>query len=771
MTFAYLDIVRAAAKKGINSLSAIPAPNNTTTSTASNNTWFDSTLAGPQRRSIFATSNTGFQSAANINGHMALLSALGTNYIPTINSEVTSFSVGDTFIGTSPHYSTHDDITKYCISIVPASLMEDSPFVAVAQTLDTLPPFAGGIQGGLERFNLPNYDATDPSTHPVLVYIPVICPLDYVHKLTNNASIAAMDIGTEDFTKGGTLETWVFAMKWLVDNNNGHSLHDASQFFNHADLNLNVANGPDATALSATCNFNELSTQLPSTATSGYTEVEARIHEAILMTCMKAGVTTSDPDPPTPPRTPTNGFTTQTEQHQNQKNAEKIMKLRLSLVGLDDNGNVVIPELSDRVTGAYKERNMAAATELLRGQFRDWNLTAAPKLLKEYGTAYDFSHDEMYPFFVKAVLDGMFYTDNLRLRPKDVFEEITIFNFLKPKTSTVEYEEVVKEGQKALNMVAMTPDNKNVQITSKGLYAGGHCKTLQHALSAIAGMHGWFLFLLEDGTTMVPRVCNLLRELHDKLSHMGHRRTVESLTEGPNGNPYFITNFLLDAQQALSQHFMFCHNPYVRSIMKSNGDMQPLFDEYTNNVDTVLQNMDVMFTTGKFDGYKECPVLYAILFGKPDANKNVKGGTNGQSPGKGNRNNGEQSPAKKQKKSKNNSSPAPGTGNRGSPNGAPTGPPAKGIIKNVDGSTKVPIIPTSILAMNKAQGNAMRKVCRQFATEGLTCRNVVCPYAHVTYRTFQSNITNVDHQKEFCDFVNNNPDITWAGEELKPIGS
>ena len=98
-------------------------------------------------------------------------------------------------------------------------------------------------------------------------------------------------------------------------------------------------------------------------------------------------------------------------------------------------------------------------------------------------------------------------------------------------------------------------------------------------------------------------------------------------------------------------------------------------------------------------------------------------------------------------------------------------PPAKGIIKNVDGSTKVPIIPTSILAMNKAKGNAMCKVCRQFATEGLTCNNVVCPYAHVMYRTFQSNITNVDHQKEFCDFVNNNPDITWAGEELKPIGS
>jgi len=772
MSSTYINAVKAANEKRIHSISAIPAPtaNNATTLGDVRN-WFRSTTPAAQRLGTLMAPDIGIQSVALSGDNLVLLTGLGTNYMPAVNDDAVDYSVGDSY-NLVPYYSAKADITKYVYTVIPAGLVEDT-FYHPPQTLDTLAPIAAGPPGGLERFNTLNYDATDPDSFPVLVLIPMVCKLGFEHAIKSNSSVTAMDIANEDFIKGTTLEAYITGMKWLVENNGGNSLHHGTDLFDIATVTWVDANVPGTNNLSVTCNFAPFMHQVPIDVANVHETTVKRVQSTIMMACMNGGVMVSDTPPETTPQTVIK-TTTMTESLASERNQGFQTIWSLMLARTDSNGKAIPAELSDTLLKAYKEKNAALSCQSMTSSFRDFIITNLQELLGHRGSSFTMKHDELYPWLVKSILEAKMYADNLRLNPEYVKKDITIFCFLKSILASTEYETIIKGGQTMVEAVSMAPGSNNIPTGSSTLYVNGSCTKIEDALAGLTNLEAFFLLLVKDPKNKVPYIVELIRQCYDLIGNMQSRRSFESMTDGPNGNPFFVGNFLLDVHMTLSQIMMFAFNPEVRELASANGDITPPFEKAMKNAQAVLESVRYAFQTGKLHEMNERPRLFDFLADAPTRHQSTpppkggdsNGGSNNQSPGSGKYNNS--SPAKKQKKDNNRSPTSVATNNNGgSPPTAP-GSTTRGLIKMVNGETKLPTLPTSILGMNPAKGNAMCKLCRLYITEGHSCGKTDCPYTHINSSTFHKRITDLEHQKAFCAFVKDAANYDWVGRELKP---
>ena len=771
----YINAVKAANEKRIHSISAIPAPAVSNGATHGDvRQWFSATLPSAQRLGTLTAPDIGIQSVALSGDNLVLLTGLGTNYIPAVNDDAVDYSVGDSY-NLVPYYSAKADMTKYVYTVIPAGLAEGT-FYHPPQTLDTLAPTATGPPGGLERFNTPNYDANDQDSLPVLVLMPMVCKVGFAHAIKSNSSITAMDIANEDFLKGTTLEAYVTGMKWLMEHNGGNSLHHGTDLFDITAVTWVDANAPGTNNLSASCNFAPYMHQVPINVANVHETTVKRVQATIMMACMNGGLMESDRPPETTPGTVIK-TTTMTESLATERNKGFQTIWSLMLARKDGDGNVVPAELSRTLLLAYKEKNAALSCQSMTSAFRDFIITNLQALLGHRASSFTMKHDELYPWLVKNVLEAKMYADNLRLNPDYVKKDITIFCFLKSILASTEYETIIKGGQTMVEAVSMAPGSTNIPTGSSTLYINGSCHKIEDALAGLTNLEAFFLLLVKDPKNNVPYIVELLRECYDIIGNMQARRSFESMTDGPNGNPFFVGNFLLDVHMTISQVMMFAYNPEVRELADANGDITPAFEKAMTNAQAVLESIRYGFTTGKLHEMNDRPRLFDYLDNAPNRNPSTpppksggnNGGNNNQSPGDGKHNNS--SPAKKQKKDNNRSPTSVASPNSGgSPPTAP-GSTTRGLIKGVNGETKLPTLPTSILGMNPAKGNAMCKLCRLYITEGHSCGKTDCPYTHVNSSTFHKRITDAEHQKVFCDFVNASTNYDWVGREMKPRSS
>jgi hypothetical protein len=548
-------------------------------------------------------------------------------------------------------------------------------------------------------------------------------------------------------------------------------LKTASNFFDVASLNVTVAGGTavDQALLANTCNFSTLVTPFVCNATSGHTAALQRAYDKITVACMQAGISTSEA-PPTPPQQVAEGkFTTQTEQHMNQKAADFKLKNRLILVSLDKDNQVVLPALNPALDACYKEKNAVAACQVMTDAYHDYNMSAIEPVLGMRQGSYDFTEHELYPVFVKAVLEGKYHSDNLRYHPEYIKKSLNIFNFLKPNKTSYEYTQIVQDGQKTMAMVAISPGRNDIAVNSTDLYCGGSHVHVEDVLTALANIEGFLAFLLDPDTLsndVTPVVITFLRHCYERLAKLSHKRMVTSITSGPQPNLYFGVNHLLDIQQGLAQIFKFAHNPSVKILAGNGGDISAAFDKMQVELAAVVNNMDVTFSTGNFTNYLGAPPIIAYLAkvsgGKKHPNDNGKGGGGGAGGGG-------DSPNKqgKEKKIKPNS-PNSVVGGGGNPNGNADQLAKFGMIKHVRDEKTPPVIPVHIQAVNTNKNNTLTKICRNFITVGLKCKHESCSFAHLTTRNFHKHIPDVQHQKDFCEFVNQSTDFTWSKNELKP---
>jgi len=465
------DIAKHANAKGVKTLAEIPAPVNSTVDMGELGNWYNTAVSSPGRYSILTKSTLGLQSIANYRGNLTLLTSFGTDYVESANDEVATFSVGNNWNTTAPYYVQKMDIVKFIVSILPQGLADDTSFTQLDIDLSTIAASteAGMPQGGLERFELTNYDPSDPSTFPKLVYVPLVGKLPYNHKLPSTVNIQSFDVDAEHFNKGGNLEGYIRAMQWTVEHNNGASLHYASRYCNNNDIQPVAEMGQN---LSENCDFHAVAVQLPNDGTGGYDTVTTRIQDAIVLAAQKGGIQSYE-SPPESPERPLN-TTTQTEQRANEKNELKMRKLRLLLVGKDSEGRIVAPELADHVKEAYKESTPVKSAVVLTQAYRDYRFTRVKKILGSRGGSFTLGANRLYPLLVKTLMDVTWYTENLTYNPDTILREITIFAFLKENVQCVSFNETIVHGQKLMNDIEMAPGHTKYDSgpTTRNVYQG-----------------------------------------------------------------------------------------------------------------------------------------------------------------------------------------------------------------------------------------------------------------------------------------------------------
>jgi len=761
------DIAKHANEKGITTLADIPAPLNSTVDTGELSNWYNSAIPSPGRYSTLTKSTLGLQSMAIFNGNLTLLTSFGTDYIETVNDEVTTFSVGNNWHTTAPYYAPKAEVYKFVVSILPQGLADDTDFtqlnvnlVDVAASTEADMPV-----GGLERFNLPNYDPNDATTHPTLVYLPVLGKLGYGHKLPATVNITSFDTDAETFTKGGNYEGWILAMKWSVENNNGASLHYASRFFNNNDIQPTAEMVQN---LADRCDFHHAAVQLPNDGTGGYDAVTTRVQDAIVLAAQKGGIQVSDRHPSTPDRVI--NTTTQTEQRTNDKNEQRMRKLRLLLVGKDDAGNAVIPELAPYVIEAYSETTPVKSAVVLRAAFRDYRLGHVKKILGSRGGNFTLTPEQWYPLFTKTVLDVSWFAENLAYAPDMILKEITIFAMLKANVNTSTFNEIIVYGQKLMNDVEMAPSSNNHVSGSANLYTRGQCTKVADGLSALANTEGLLSFLLAKPHKHTPCLNNFLKGAYERLDNMETKATLEGMCDGPSPNKFFIPNYLKDVSAGVAHVANFAHSYDARMAMESNKPIDEFLAPTIRNINTCDANMNLMMATGKFGDMMAMPSIYTHISSVPavhertDNNSNNNGGrANGNNRTPGSPEDLRTPNAKKQKKQNSPTSVAGGSN-------PSTRPPnsTRGIIKNVDGHSGLPRIPPGIKAKMPNRENALGNLCNKHIMDGVSCAQTNCRYAHVNNHNFHNRIPDVEHQKLFCDYVNNAAGFTWAHGVLEP---
>ena len=748
------DIAKDAIDQGIKTLADIRAPLNSTVDKGEINTWCNSTIPSPSRYNVLTKSALGLQSYANLDGNFMLLTSVGTDYINGTQDEATTFSLGNNWHTTVPHYVTKLDVVKFFISILPQGLADDTTFTQLTVDLNTVAPSTvnGTPQGGAERFNLEGYDALIDDTHPVAVVVPVIFKLPYGHGLPATVGIDSFDVNAEIFTKGGNTEGWIRAMKWANEHNAGASLHHATMYLNNTALPITGALAP---LLTDRCDIRPITTMLPHDATGNHESVTTRIQDAIVLAAQKGGV--SSPGKTGTPNAPTGTTVTQTEQRTNEKSEQRMNKLRLLLVGEDDKGVLVIPELARHITEAFKETTPVKAAVVLAQAFRDYRSNVVKKILGSRGGSFSLNTDQMYPRLTKELMDCNWFTENLTYNPSALLNDLTIFAFLKANVECSTFHEIVKHGQKIMSDVEMAPSNKNISPGSPNLYTKGNCTKVADGLSALSNLEGMLSFFLADPTKHVPLISKYLQRSYDRLDNMETKSTLEAMCDGTSPNRYFIPNFLSDINQGVSHFAAFAQSYEARTALEKKDPLLPFMETTINNVSIVETNMSSMLASGKFGDMNNMPALYKYI---------AKVGAPVPTPpqeGRYANNNDVQTPKAKKQKQQGTPAAAVANGNNSQlPNSK------KGIIKNAEGKTGMPQLPNGIKAIMPNRDNALGQPCNKHIMDGVACTIPNCRYAHVNKNNFHKRIPDKEHQKMFCDYVNNNPNFTWANGTLTP---
>ena len=757
----YIAKVKAAMEKGHHSISTIPKPLGMSASIATEvGPWFNGTNPTPMRINTLTTPTSGVQGAAMRGENIVLLSGLSTSYVNDVNDEAVVFSPGDNF-EVHPHYVTKANASKFVVSLLSQGAANALSFERLNQDLAALVPAAGQPAGGLDRYNFPGYDPTDPDTDPVLVYMPIVAKLPANHKVKTSDAITTLNLEMEEHEKGTETDAYLTSMKWLLEHNAGNSMHHLCAFFDHTTLQQNNGS-PAANNLAATCDFTPFMVQHAVAPGTGSEVVQERIKQTIIAAIGLAGIEEVSNNGPAPIQQIVQ-TTTQTESQQNARNQKNQLQWRLALCGMNDHGTVVVPELSQAFQDAYAEKSPTHASTHLQRALQDYITSVCPSLLGQRGSTCSIDPDEIYPLFTRLVLGCDVATANFRTHPNHVTKEVSIFCFLKSIPKSVEYAEVVTGGQSAMHAVAMAPLNNTIPTSSNVLYIQGQCTKLDHALHAIANFEAFIKFVMADPATHKSYLGEYLAIVYDFLGSMVNRRKVEPITDGPDGNKYFITNFLLDVHVGIARIFEFAYNPDVRKTVSEGGNLVAEFDKMKSDVEIVISNMRYNIASGKFTEWESMPRVYGLLVPKSNGTKNPNNNNNNNNT-KGGGGVEKTPPTKKPKKdTTDNGSGAKKTENAHT---------IHGVIKRKAGVTSMPEIPLSILGMNIFKANALTRLCRANVLEGVVCKNEKCPYAHFSAKNFHARVADVQHQKEFCDWVNNSDKFEWTSPRpLTPRGS
>ena len=759
----YISLVKAAMEKGHRTVSSIPKPvNYGTAEVVSVAGWYNGTTQQSERLSTLMNPASGIQGAALHGSTVVLMSGLTTSHVGAVNDEAVIYGLGDSF-ELHPHYSTKANISKFVVSCVSHGTANALSLTRLPQDLATLPAAAGQPAGGMERFNFPGYDATDPESFPVMVYMNLVANLPYDHKAPTSDNLTSLALEQEQYEKDTYLDAYLTSMKWLLEQNGGDSLHHSSNFFDHTTLQHAVA--PAAQNLADTCNFSTYLVQHPSVPGNGSEVVSERIKQTIATAINIAGIGEQARTVATQPAQSVIQTTTQTESQQNARNTKNMLQWQLTLVGKDNAGAVVLPTLSQPLKDAYMEKSPTHAATHFTRALGDYLQGTCADLLGTRGGTCSLNPEEIYPYMARVILEAETCTSNLRINPQHVTKELSLFCFSKSNPKNHEYTEVVTGGQKAMSAVAMAPHNNTIPLSASTLYVQGECTRLDHALHVLSNFEAFLKFLLEDPRTHNSYVCEYLATVYDLIGSMTNRRNIEPITDGQHGNKFFVANFLLDVHMGIARICQFSCDATVRRLAIDNQDLGPEFDKMKKDVDSVLQNMKYNFTAGKFNEWEAYPRVLGFI--KPDLAKNPGNGGGGKHP-IGNGNGQPETPTGKKPKGKKGDTPQ-SAGSKNSNSGNVN--TIHGVIKPKDGITKLPEIPLTIKGQNVSKGNALTTLCRVNVVEGKVCKNEKCPYAHFAAKNFHTRVPDLEHQKQFCDFVNNSAEFEWTGRALTPRGS
>jgi len=753
------DIANRAAAKGVHSLSAIPGPTVPSTNVGNLNVWFDPTSNEALRLSTLTNPSLGLQSAAVVNGNVTLMTGMYTTYVASISLDAIAYSLGDRFQSFSPSWSTKPNVSRFIISVLPTSVADASGFHRITQGLDTLPPLGGGV-AGLERFNSPGYNNMEPDTIPTLVYVPVIAKLPFMHHVPNNSDVAGLDLQNEEIPSGTSTEGWISAMQWLLTNNNGESLHHASTMFDVANLQLNGAPFPQAGDLATTCNLNDTIVTLRDDGTNEHNAILAYVHDVVSMAAYRGGITPSDRGPP---NTPDTVIKTMTATEENKLKATQRVQhfYRIFFAGHDANGNLVLPTLSKAFTDFLQETNPINGTKIGGESFQDFNNHECTRVLGNLASDTTFTGDDFYPYLVRCLLDGTFSKRILSYNPETIQKEFTIFNVLTPNKEGRAYKEVINEGHKAMELVSMGAHKSQTTTPTSILYTGGKARTRHDAKSAIANAILLFSWMLDNPTEHEPLVVAQLKLWSERLNVSLFKQSIDRMTEGPNSNKYLIAHILMDCQKALYLMADFACSAQGKAALTEPNTLATVLASVMGNFASFNHSKDADFSNGTLMEYQQCPPIWDYLgvsTGKPAATQQQQQSKNDT-----------ESPERKKQKKDKNQSPTSVTNSTGTSNTpSPKAHSIHGLLVAADGAG-LPTLPKAIRAKNVMQNNSLTPLCRAHLVEGTICKNKDCKYAHVNASTFHARIPDVEHQKLFCDFVNNaDSKFSWNKGALTP---
>ena len=754
------DVAKHANGKGIHSLSEIPAPTVSTTNVGNLNVWFDPTTNGDLRLSTLTNPNLGFQSATIVNGNVTLLTAMHSTYVGSNNADAIAYSLGDRFQSFDPSWSSKAHVSHFLISILPTSVADASGFQRVTQGLDALPPADGG-GAGLERFNSPGYNNMEPDTFPTLVYIPVVAKLPFMHHVPTNSDVVGLDLQNEEIATGTNTEGWIMATQWLLINNNGESLHHASAFFDVANLQLNGAPFPQAGDLCNTCNFHAPINSLHNDGSNEYDSIVAHVQTVITVAAMNGGINHSDRGPPSTPDTVIKTMST-TEQQRLKTSLRTQMFYKLFFVGYK-NGNLCIPELSNAYTDFLGETNPVSACKIFGDSLQDFINHESERVLGTHHTNTTLTGDDFYPYLIRCLLDGNFSKRILAYAPTTIQKEITIFSVLSPNKATQAYKEVINEGHKALELMNMGTHKSQLTTPVSSLYTGGKIGTRIDAKSAIANALLLFSFMLKEPLEHEAIICSQLKLWSDRLDVNMFKHMIEQITEGPNPNKYFITHYLNDVQKSWHTIADFAASAHGKSGYEQQDLLPELLKITIENLAMLQSKKDSDFSNANLSDYNQMPTFWQYL-AQPAAGKPAVAQQQQQSK------NDTDSPDRKKQKKDKNQSPTSVTGGTGAGTSGTPGPKPHsihGLLVAAEGAG-LPTLPRAIRAKNVMKNNTLTPLCRAHLVEGTVCKNKDCNYAHVNANTFHARIPDPEHQKLFCDFVNN-PDSKFSWKNNHPL--
>jgi hypothetical protein len=387
----------------------------------------------------------GLQSAIIANDHVKLITALiGADH----NGDSTfAFSLSDVFASDAPAMISTLEGTKFFLTLVPSGAAATLGLTTIATDPMTLPGLLGGPQG-FDRFTLPWYDPTEPTSTPVFAWLPVMPKLPFEHAIPDNLNLNGWDNHDASINTETYHGVWLQGAATVVTNNGGASFHNYSTLFDVTALDL--TGSPDLAACATVVHLEQFVIPLLK-SNSYFDSVQARIKDVFTSSLFDQGATPTSLVDPHPVLVST---MTRTEQNLETQIDKQILNWRGFLVCAKPSGDLYLPELNATFLAFLRCNKIHDAFTMLKRMLHDFQhcglyRASLGPLYKD--TTLRPAHLSIP--FVQAIQKCNWITSSLNTEPREIRNGISSFSLATPNEASASFVEIVTGSQSLIQNI------------------------------------------------------------------------------------------------------------------------------------------------------------------------------------------------------------------------------------------------------------------------------------------------------------------------------